>query len=1193
MTRILSILVLAFAMTISGFAQISGSLSGAVVDQNQASLANATVKVFLAGGKEPVLTGTTNTAGRFVFGAVKPDLYDVSVEASGFGSATYRQAIISGGRETALPAFELKVQTVSQVVEVIANAQTLQTENAQVSTTITAVQLNNLPVLGRQVSNLFATQPGVISGSAPTSVNGLKSALSNVTLDGINVQDNFIKTNDLDYAPFRVTIDQIEEITLTTSNANAQYGGGASQFIMRTKSGTNAYHGSAYWYNRNDALSSNDWFNNRDGVSKPRLNLNQPGISLGGPVKRDKLFFFANYEWYRNKAQSTQTRTVLTDAARTGIFTYNDTTGVRRTADLRALRGYTPDPTVAGLIAQLPKPNAPGGDGLNTSGYRFNAGANEFRDQFVYKTDYYLSSKQSITGSYSYIDNPTQRPGVTASFYTLQPNVSNTLKNHLLSLQWRWTLSPTLTNEVHMGFARTHGNFDVKDPYTKFLLGGLSFTNPSNTFLAQGRDTNTYPIQDNATWVHGQHQVSFGYQYQKITTTPFNDAGIVPTYTLGISAANTTGLTTGDLPGVRTADLAIANGLYANLAGIISSGSATFNVTSATSGFVPGATLRRQFHNDTHALYVQDNWKVRRNLTVNLGLRYEYWTPLDEKNGLFIAPRLQNNSAQASLMDPNAVLDFIGGSSGRKFYNSDKNNFAPIIGLAWTPGSGKTVVRGGYSASFVNDSLITTVRNNVTTNNGLSFANSIVNQTANLTNAPVIAAPTYKVPRTLADNYAISTTAAAGLPDPKLITPIVHQWNVSVEHDVKGVLVTARYLGNEGTSLLRGIDYNQVLYNANGFLADFRRAQSNGQLAQTVTGVYNGSYNANIQGSQPLTVFPLLAAGGNLGGAANVNFLRTGQVGSMADTYMTGRNNGTVNFYTNPNLQGANSITNQGNSSYHALQLQATKRTRNGLQMQFSYTYGKSLSNVAGDGQTNFEPLLDNANPALENSRTPYDIRHTFKANYFYELPFGAGKRWSGNKIVNHLMGNWALAGIWSDQSGSPYSVLSSFGTLNRAARSTATNTASVAGATMAQLAPLTSGVFKTGDNIYFLSPKLLNSDGRGTAQSGANAFAGQIFYNPDAGTLGNLQRRQFSAPWNFAWDMSVVKGIRVGERHKVDLHFDFFNVFNHAAFYVPPSTAGDFGSTTNFNVNNTTFGQITSTTYSPRQIQIGARYSF
>ena len=340
-------------------------------------------------------------------------------------------------------------------------------------------------------------------------------------------------------------------------------------------------------------------------------------------------------------------------------------------------------------------------------------------------------------------------------------------------------------------------------------------------------------------------------------------------------------------------------------------------------------------------------------------------------------------------------------------------------------------------------------------------------------------------------------------------------------------------------------------------------------------------------------MFPLLTSGGNLTNTTIQTYLRQGQIGELANTYMVNKWNGPVNFYTNPNVQGANVIVNSGMSIYHALQLEATKRTRSGLQAQFSYTYGKSLSNTTGDAQTNFEPLLDNNNPSLEYAPSPFDVRHSFKANYYYELPFGKGKRWSGNSLTNNLIGGWAISGIWAYQSGSPYSILSGYGTLNRSARSTSTNTASVAGTGGSALQALTSdGVYMTGNGPYFVSPTIINTDGRGAAQAGADPFSGEVFYNPVAGTVGNTQRRMFSGPWQWSWDASVMKMFRFRERHTLDLHFDFFNWTNHPTFYVPPNT-GDYGSTTNFIVNNTSFGKITSMNYNPRVIQIGAYYRF
>ena len=266
--------------------------------------------------------------------------------------------------------------------------------------------------------------------------------------------------------------------------------------------------------------------------------------------------------------------------------------------------------------------------------------------------------------------------------------------------------------------------------------------------------------------------------------------------------------------------------------------------------------------------------------------------------------------------------------------------------------------------------------------------------------------------------------------------------------------MSARYLGNRGTDLLRSLDYNQVLYDANGFLADFQRAQNNARLAQAAGLGYHRRLQSGVAGSQQLTVFPLLAGGGNLGSATIQQLLQRGEIGEMANQYMVEPANGSVNFWPNRNVQGARVLTNHGFSNYHALQLEAIRRTRAGLQAQFSYTFAKGLANAAGNSATNNEALLDNDNPGLEYARTPFDLRHVFKANYYWELPFGKGKRWSGGRAMNALLGGWALSGIWTYTSGAPYSILSGYGTLNRQGNATehlsdTGNTASLLGASV------------------------------------------------------------------------------------------------------------------------------------------------
>jgi hypothetical protein len=1175
-------------------AQVSGRLSGSVVDQSGAAVPDATVGVYIAGGQEPVLSGKTNADGLFSFIAVRPDTYDVAIEATGFAKTVLRDVRVSPAQENSLQPVKLQLKSATYVVEVAADAPAVQLSNTELASTITASQVQNLPVLGRQVTNLFQTQPGVVSGSDVTSVNGLKSTFSTVTLDGINIQDNFIRTNGLDYAPMRTTIDQVSEVTVSIANSGTAAGGGTSQMVMSTKSGSNDFHGSAYWYNRNYKLAANDWFNNKSGVERPALNLNQFGGSLGGRIVRDKLFFFVNPEWYRDKEEESKLNTTLTNNARNGIFTYYNSSGVLREVPLNTLRSYTASTAIRSMIDQLPAGNSEDtGDGLNTTGYLFNARSNEFRDQLVVKLDFYATPKHSISGTYNYINNPTDRPDL-GSFFTKVPPVSNTLKNHMMSLAWRWNPTPSLTNEARFGFVRASGTFDDSNAYASYNVAGLLFTNPLNTYMEQGRKTNTYHIQDNANWVKGKHDIQFGFQSTLLRIQPFNDAGIVPTYTLGISTANTSGLTSTDLPGIDSYDLATANSLYTNLAGIITSAAQTFNVTSTTSGFVSGATNIRNLTLDNYAGYIQDKWKVRPGLTLNLGLRYEYWEPLDEKDSLFLAPVITNNDVKATLLDSSTTLDFIGKSVGRQFYKADKNNIAPNIGIAWDPfGKGKTSIRAGYRIAFVNDNTVTTARNSVSTNSGLQSAVNSTNLVAYLSSPPAVATPTYKVPRTLADNYALSRTSAIGIPDPDLVTPYVHEWTLGVEHDFKGTIVALRYIGNHGSKLLRAIDYNQILYDASGFLADFKRAQSNAALAQAAGLGYTGTYNASIPGSQVLTVFPLLSSGGLLTNSTIRSYLQTNAVGTLADTYMTNGLNGSVNFYTNKYVQGANIVTNGGASNYNAIQLDVTKRIRGGLQAQFNYTFGKSLSNTSGDGQTNFEPLLDNANPDLEWARTPYDITHIFKANFYYELPYGQGKHWSGNALSNRILGGWAISGIWSYMSGPPFSVLSTYGTLNRAGRSAATNTVSVNGTTLSDLKKISGDVFMTGNGPYFVSPSVIASSGRGASSPTSATFDGQIFFNPAPGTVGNLQRRMLSGPWQWALDFSVIKSVKLYERHSLDLHVDFFNITNHPTFYVYPSTAGDYGYTGYVNANSSSFGKLYDMNYAPRRIQAGLYYRF
>ncbi len=276
-------------VSLSLYAQNNGTLSGSVIDGTGALVPNAAVELQLPGGGASILQTKTGAEGVFSIPAVKPGTYDLTVEASGFQKVTLSNVHVDPGRESTLQPIRVDIAGSTQSVEVSDSPITVQSSSYEVATTISAQQVANLPVLDRQVSNLFSTQAGVASnpnGIGSTVIDGLRSQMTNVTLDGINVQDNFIRLGGLDYLPNKFTIAQVAEFTISSANAPSNYGIGATQITMTTPSGTNEVHGSGYYYNRNSALSANNWFSNQNGTEKPFLNLNQMGGTVGGPVKR-------------------------------------------------------------------------------------------------------------------------------------------------------------------------------------------------------------------------------------------------------------------------------------------------------------------------------------------------------------------------------------------------------------------------------------------------------------------------------------------------------------------------------------------------------------------------------------------------------------------------------------------------------------------------------------------------------------------------------------------------------------------------------------------------------------------------------------------------------------------------------------------------------------------------------------------
>jgi hypothetical protein len=1181
---------------------LTSRVDGVVIDQSGGRIPGATVTLTSV-ETNISRTAITDSAGLYVFPQVRSGTYRVSAELSGFKRVVVEGVQVEVGTPTSV-RLELTVGGVSETVTVTGGeAQSVvNTVNAEINTIVNREQIDSLPLSGRSVTELAHLQAGVTGrgeGAREASVNGTRGTFNNFTLDGISNQDNFIRTDSFfGMIPLRESF--IEEFNITTANSEVDAGFGVSQTQMVTRAGTNKFHGGLYYYHRNEALNANTFFNNAQGTEKERDRNHNYGVYVGGPILKDKLFFFANYEKEKDPATVSVVRRVLSTQARQGDYTYRRLdNGQLQTVNLFTLGRRTADPIITSLIAKTPAPNDTSvGDGNNISGFRFNSPSESDQDWVVVRLDFEPTSRHAVTGTFHQFrfDYPNDAAnGLDAPFPGLV-GAGQESTRRLGSYSWRAFLTNSLTNTIRYGFQWAPVNFVTNE---KFELGykigfadaGLGevapFVNPTQNFAPQGRNAPFHELSDNAVWIKGRHRYSFGGTYRRSTVDSFNDGGVLPEYILGFDVGNEDPLTNNLFPGgILSSDRTLAAEILGILGGVLRTGQQTFNVTSRSSGFVPNAGENRVLRQDFLSFHGADTWRVLNNLTLTLGLRWEFHAVPDEKNGLILLPV----GGIDSVLDRNAVVDFAGGDS-RPLFKKDLNNFAPHFAFAWQPfGNAKTVVRGGYGINYVIDNNFTAAQNAFVGNDGLSQTITRTGLTGTLSGGvPRITTPTFKIPRTARDGILLDPQAALYTIDPDLRTPYVQQYTFGIQHEIlRDTVLEVRYVGNHGVKLGRAVDLNQVQFPSE-FVEDFRRAQRN----------IAASGNPSV--GETLRIFPQLGLGGFLTSATIRNYIRNGEIGQYVGGFLAinrefffqgegGETSGATlpisYFYTNPNAFVGDVLGNYAFSKYNSLQMEVRRRFNSGFTGQFNYTFGKVLTDFAGS-QTNFRGLFDNAQPNLEIMRPDYDITHTFNSNFVWQLPFGSGRRFlNNNRILDPILGGWNFSGIVRVHSGETINIISGRGTINRGGSRALTNTVHLTGLTIPELQEKTGTFRDSRGRIVLFDPSLIGTDGRANTAN---------FRNPGLLEAGTLGMSAVSGPWYSATNIAVAKDFKIplGEETRVQFRFDAFNLFNRANFDVssqPPSGALDgLGVFNRRDINSTSFGQINST-FSPRTMQVALK---
>ncbi len=1132
----------------------SARLEGAVRDPSGAVVPGAVVSVLNTHTRTQAETSATSE-GIFIFPSLQPGFYMLSVEAAGFRKTIVSDLELNTGAKV-VQNVDLAIGAITNSIVVRAGAERAQTADAQIAQAVTLRDIDGLPQLGRAPLTLGIYSPGVqTKPGAPfisSSVNGTRQGSSNSRLDGIDVNDS--GTPYFGWATTGFNTDSVEEFRIVTSGGKAEYGRNAGgQIELITRSGASTWHGSAFEFMRNTALNANTFFNNSTvpkALERPVFIQNRFGVSVGGPILRDRTFIFGNYQGLRTAQQLSRNRIVLTEEAKRGIFQWKTPgTGALQTFDILAAdpRKKGIDPLVAESLNYLPDHNNYGiGDGLNTAGYRFNNLATEnqldgYDDQYTFRIDHNLWRSHRLFFRWTLrrnrnVDNvgPTD-----ARFLGLPYGVADAWGRGF-SIGSDWAISTRLVNELRLGYKFYHLNLNrnARLP-APMLLSGI-WTDPFDPTFSAQREPPVRHVTDNLTIVRSRHTIKAGAEGRFTNEWKSQDEGIWPNVYFSPNFAKVTIGPSGS--DISDKDRATFESLYNALLGRVSHVTQTFH--SDFKDLQPEGMPRVRTHRyREYGAFFQDDWKVHPRLTLNLGLRYDFFGAPFEVSGL------QGIVDKAALISSTYHAKDITTLQGSHWYDGDWNNFAPRIGIAWDPvGDGRTALRANWGIFY--DRLIGATANSVDANTpGLSMQGLM---RPNLGGADVRASeidlwpPRPNQPELSPKNNRLTNLS---LFSPTFRTPYVQHYSLTIQREiVRNTVIEGGYVGTHGTKLFMDLNFNQPrIYE--DYLGAFRELQ---KYNKDGTPVSAGNTIVKIYGSNSAAISGI-----------GRNTLELGAVGSAADSMDRGQyplyvNAGVSDFYLR-NYPQFNQVvvgTNDGRSYYNSLQL-SLRRQAGALKFLVNYTYSKSMDNITVDG-AGFTSPIDNFNVRLNRGRSDFDMPHVLNSTLTYTLPVGKGRRFAAAAPpwVDSLIGGWDIGMLMLWQSGQTITYLSG--------RSTGPTTGSSfvnydGDRNIGQ-------VLREGDGVYWLTP---GEKGR--------------FSYPDAGEIGTGGRNAFRGPGFFNVDVALVKRFNINERHGILFRAEAYNLLNNVNFG-PPNT--------DFSVPET-FGKISSTVGNARILQMALRYEF